>query len=57
MPDDNFEPRIADQRIGYFSEKVTDLSTYDTYPARDLMNKWRLIKKILMLIFLSQCSH
>ena len=45
MPDDNFEPRIADQRIGYFSEKVTDLSTYDTYPARDLMNRWRLIKK------------
>ena len=45
MPDDNFEPRIADQRIGYFSEKVTDLSTYDTYPARDLMNRWRLEKK------------
>ena len=45
MPDDKFEPRIADQRIGYFSEKVTDLSSYDSYPARDLMNRWRLIKK------------
>ena len=45
MPDDNFEPRIADQRIGYFSEKVTDLSSYDNYPARDLMNRWRLVKK------------
>tara|TARA_Y100000768_G_scaffold186663_1_gene139850 strand:+ start:2150 stop:4624 length:2475 start_codon:yes stop_codon:yes gene_type:complete len=45
MPDDNFEPRIADQRIGYFSEKVTDLSTYDSNNARDLMNRWRLIKK------------
>ena len=45
MPDDSFETRIADQRIGYFSEKVTDLSTYDNYPARDLMNRWRLVKK------------
>ena len=45
MPDDKFEPRVADQRVGYFSQKVTDLSTYDTYPARDLMNRWRLVKK------------
>tara|TARA_B100001175_G_scaffold309763_1_gene311910 strand:- start:10883 stop:13360 length:2478 start_codon:yes stop_codon:yes gene_type:complete len=45
MPDDNFEPRLADQRIGYFSEKVTDLSTYESNNARDLMNRWRLIKK------------
>ena len=45
MPDDKFEPRVADQRIGYFSEKVTDLSTYDSNTARDLMNRWRLIKK------------
>ena len=45
MPDENFEPRVADQRIGYFSEKVTDLSTYDSNNARDLMNRWRLIKK------------
>ena len=45
MPDDNFEPRIADQRVGYFSEKVTDLSSYNYFPAVDLINKWRLIKK------------
>ena len=45
MPDDKFEPRVADQRVGYFSQKVTDLSTYDIYPARDLMNRWRLVKK------------
>jgi len=45
MPDDNFEPRIADQRVGYFSEKVTDLSSYNYFPALDLINKWRLIKK------------
>ena len=45
MPDSNFEPRVADQRVGYFSQRVTDLSTYDLYPQRDLINKWRLVKK------------
>ena len=45
MPDDKFEPRVADQRVGYFSEKVTDLSSYDYVNAVDLINKWRLIKK------------
>ena len=45
MPDDQFNPRVADQRVGYFSQRVTDLSTYDNYPQRDLINKWRLIKK------------
>ena len=45
MPDDQFEPRVADQRVGYFSQRVTDMSTYDNYPQRDLINKWRLIKK------------
>ena len=45
MPDDNFESRVADQRVGYFSEKVTDLSSYDYFPVVDLINKWRLVKK------------
>ena len=45
MPNDQFEPRVADQRVGYFSQRVTDMSTYDNYPQRDLINKWRLIKK------------
>ena len=45
MPDNQFNPRVADQRVGYFSQRVTDLSTYDNYPQRDLINKWRLIKK------------
>ena len=45
MPDDNYEPRIADQRIGYFSTKITDLSTYDYFKGKDLINRWRLIKK------------
>ena len=45
MPDSNYEPRVADQRIGYFSTKITDLSTYDYFKGKDLINSWRLIKK------------
>ena len=45
MPDSNYEPRVADQRIGYFSTKITDLSTYDYFKGKDLINRWRLIKK------------
>ena len=45
MPDDEYEPRVADQRVGYFSTKITDLSTYDYFKGKDLINRWRLIKK------------
>ena len=49
MPDDQFEPRVADQRVGYFSQRVTDMSTYDNYPQRDLINKWRLFQQDIYL--------
>jgi hypothetical protein len=45
MPDDNFKPRIADQRVGYFSSKITDLSSYEYVTAVDVINRWRLEKK------------
>tara|TARA_B100001989_G_scaffold178747_1_gene129514 strand:- start:1675 stop:4077 length:2403 start_codon:yes stop_codon:yes gene_type:complete len=45
MPDSDYEPRVADQRIGYFSTKITDLSTYDYFKGKDLINRWRLVKK------------
>ena len=47
MPDDNFVPRLADERVGFYSARITDLSSYDSYPARDVINKWRLVKKDL----------
>ena len=43
MPDENFEPRIADQNW-LLSEKATDLSTYDSNTARDLMNRCDWLK-------------
>ncbi|MEM9839070.1 MAG: zinc-dependent metalloprotease [Pseudomonadota bacterium] len=45
MPDDGFEPRVDDYRVGYFMDQVTDLTSYDAAPFRDLINRWRLVKK------------
>ena len=44
-PDNNFETRIEDQRIGFFSERKTNLSSTDVTPYEDLINKWHLEKK------------
>ena len=45
MPNNNFEPRIEDQSIGYFSDRVTNLSSKDVTPYMDLIGKWDLQKK------------
>ncbi len=45
MPDNRFEPRVNDHRIGYFVNKSTDLTSYENFPNFALINKWRLIKK------------
>ena len=45
MPDEGYEPRINDHRVGYFVNKSTDLTSYENFPNFALINKWRLIKK------------
>jgi hypothetical protein len=47
MPDNKFEPRVNDHRVGYFVNKSTDLTSYENFPNFALINKWRLIKKDL----------
>ena len=44
-PGEGFETRFENQNIGYFTEQVTDLTSIDITPYRDLINKWRLEKK------------
>jgi len=44
-PENSFETRIEDQRIGFFSERKTNLSSTDITPYEDLVNKWHLEKK------------
>ena len=45
MPDENFEVRYADPRVGYFTTETNDMTTTATTNYRDMINKWRLVKK------------
>ena len=45
MPNNDFEPRIANQSIGYFSDRVTNLTSTEVTPYQDLIGKWNLKKK------------
>lgn len=45
MPEPGFVPRADDQRVGYFTNEATDLTSTSYAPYRDLINRWRLEKK------------
>lgn len=45
MPKNNFEPRIDDPRVGYFTSRVNDMTTTDAVNYRDLVHRWNLVKK------------
>ena len=45
IPDNNFEPRVVNQSVGYFSDRITDLTSKDATPYGDLISKWNLKKK------------
>lgn len=45
MPEPGYEPRYNDHRVGYFMERVTDLTDGSVTPYKDLINRWRLVKK------------
>ncbi len=45
VPDNNYEPRLDDARIGYFFDETTDLTSHRITPYRDLINRWDLQKK------------
>lgn len=44
VPENNFVPRKDDERIGYFSRNVTDLTVSDATPYRDMIHRWHLEK-------------
>ncbi len=44
-PEDPIEPRFDDPRVGYFGHQITDLSSTDVTPYRDIIERWRLEKK------------
>nr|HPJ53570.1 DUF5117 domain-containing protein [Flavobacteriales bacterium] len=45
LPDDGFEPRLDDPRIGYFTTQRDDMTTTETIPWRDVIHRWDLRKK------------
>lgn len=45
VPDNNFEPRFADPRIGYFTQQKDDRTSTSATPYHDLINRWHLEKK------------
>ncbi|KAA5821470.1 DUF5117 domain-containing protein [Algibacter amylolyticus] len=45
MPENDFEPRFDDPRVGYFTTEITDQTSTSVTPYRDLINRWNLVKK------------
>ena len=45
MPENDFQPRRDDPRLGYFSTQVNDMTTFSATPYRDMIHRWNLVKK------------
>ena len=45
MPENDYEPRFDDPRVGYFMTQVEDQTSTSSTPYRDLIHRWNLIKK------------
>ncbi len=45
MPKGSYEARYDDPRVGYFTTQVTNMTTTDVIPYRDLVHRWKLVKK------------
>ena len=45
MPDNDYQPRWDDPRIGFFHTQTTDMLATDATPFRDMIHRWNLVKK------------
>ncbi|MFD2162548.1 zinc-dependent metalloprotease [Paradesertivirga mongoliensis] len=45
VPQNNFQPRLDDPRIGYFTQEINNLTSIDPVNYRDMINRWHLVKK------------
>jgi hypothetical protein len=45
MPENDYHPRFDDPRVGYFTTQVTDMLSPSSAPYRDLIHRWKLVKK------------
>jgi hypothetical protein len=45
MPQNDYQPRYDDPRVGYFTTQVTDQTSTSVAPYKDLIHRWHLKKK------------
>jgi len=45
MPENDYDIRLDDPRVGYFTNQVNDQTSTSSAPYRDLVNRWHLKKK------------
>jgi hypothetical protein len=45
MPENDYQPRFDDPRVGYFTTQVTDQTSTLNPPYRDLIHRWHLVKR------------
>ncbi|WP_265593656.1 zinc-dependent metalloprotease [Verrucomicrobium sp. BvORR034] len=45
MPDNGYQPRVDDPRVGYFMTQLTDQTSTEVTPWRDFIHRWDLKKK------------
>ena len=45
VPENDYQPRYDDPRVGYFTTRVTDLTSTSATPYRDIIHRWQLLKK------------
>lgn len=45
MPENDFKPRLDDPRVGYFATQVTDMTSSEVTPYRDVIHRWHLVKQ------------
>lgn len=45
VPQNAYKPRQDDSRVGYFSTQVTDMTSYEAAPYKDMIHRWNLVKK------------
>ena len=45
MPENDYQPRRDDPRIGYFMTELTDQTSTEATPWRDFIHRWHLVKK------------
>lgn len=45
MPEDDYEVRMDDPRVGYFLTQTNDMTSTGTVNYRDMIHRWKLVKK------------